>query len=73
MALSAGDGGAGNRFILVGLGISALASAVIQYLLSRTSTTSAQTLTHWLAGSLSTANWDRISLLALLLLCTDQR
>lgn len=68
MALSAGDGSAGNRFILVGLGISALGSAFIQYLLSRTSTTSAQTLTHWLAGSLSTANWDRISLLALLLL-----
>lgn len=58
----------GNRFILVGLGLSALASALIQYLISRISTSSAQTLTHWLAGSLSLANWERISLLALFLL-----
>lgn len=63
----AGPGTAGNRFVLVGLGISAAAGAFIQYVLSRTSTTSAQTLAHWLAGSLSTANWDRISLLLLLL------
>lgn len=68
MLLSAGDSSAGNRFILVGLGISALAGAFIQYVLSRVSTTSSATLTHWLAGSLSMANWDRISLLALLLL-----
>ncbi|WP_421084504.1 FecCD family ABC transporter permease [Rothia nasimurium] len=65
LGLSAGDSGAGNRFILVGLGISALSGAFIQYVLSRVSTSNAQTLTHWLAGSLSTANWTRISLLAI--------
>lgn len=68
MLLSLKDSSAGNRFILVGLGISALAGSFIQYVLSRVSTTSSATLTHWLAGSLSMANWERISLLALLLL-----
>lgn len=61
------NGAAGNRFVLMGLGISAAAAAFIQYVLSRTSTTTAQTLAHWLAGSLSTANWNRITLLCLLL------
>ena len=68
MLLSAGDTGAGNRFILMGIGISALASSVISYLMSRVSSSDAQTATLWMSGSLSNANWNRISILSLTLL-----
>lgn len=67
MLLSAGDNSAGNRFILMGIGISALAGSIITYLMSRISTGNAQTAAHWMTGSLSSANWDRISTLTLIL------
>lgn len=68
MLLSAGDSSAGNRFILMGIGISALAGSIITYLISRTSTGNAHTATLWMTGSLSNANWNRIETLALALL-----
>lgn len=64
MLLSASDSRAGNRFILIGLALSALCAAAIQYLLSRSSTATAQSLVHWMSGSLSSASWARIGLLA---------
>lgn len=67
MALSAGSGSVGNRFILMGIGISALASAIISYLLARMELNSAQAASVWMTGSLSIANWDRIRILALVL------
>lgn len=67
MLLSAGDTGAGNRFILMGIGISALAGSIITYLMSRISTGNAQTAALWMTGSLSNANWDRVSTLSLTL------
>lgn len=68
MLLSAGDSGAGNRFILMGIGVSALASSVISYLMSRVSSSDAQSATLWMTGSLSNANWNRISILVTVLL-----
>lgn len=68
MLLSVGDAGADNRFILMGIGVSALASSAISYLMSRISATDAQAATLWMTGSLSAANWNRISLLLAALL-----
>lgn len=65
MLLSAGDNSAGNRFILMGIGISALAGSIITYLMSRISTNNAQTATLWMTGSLSPANWERITALSI--------
>ncbi len=68
MLLSAGQGSVGNRFILMGIGVAALGSAVVSYLMSRTSTNTAQAAAVWMTGSLSIANWNRITIL-LILLC----
>ncbi len=63
MMLSSGRGNVGNRFILMGIGVSALAGSIINYLLSRMDLNSASSAALWMTGSLSSANWDRISIL----------
>lgn len=68
MLLSLGQGSVGNRFILMGIGIAALASAVVNYLLTRIDINSAQSAMVWMTGSLSVANWDRIGMI-LIALC----
>lgn len=52
----------GGRFILTGLGISVLAIAVTNYLLSRMSVYQAADAAIWLTGSLGAASWQRIGL-----------
>lgn len=68
MMLSAGHGGVGNRFILMGIGVAALGNAVVNYLLTRIDINSAQSAMVWMTGSLSVANWERI-LILLIALC----
>ncbi|WP_269928363.1 FecCD family ABC transporter permease [Kocuria massiliensis] len=66
--LSAGrDGLVGNRFVLIGLGVAVLAVALANYLLSRVNIYKAADAAIWLTGSLSSANWSRITMLAVVL------
>lgn len=67
MVLAHGSGNVGNRFILMGIGISALSGAVINYLLARMELNSAQSAAVWMTGSLSIANWSRITILLIIL------
>ena len=62
-----GAGGAGavdDRFVLVGLGVAAGFTAVIQYLLSRMESQQAGDAMHWLVGSVAGATWPRAAVLA---------
>ena len=62
-----GAGGAGavdDRFVLVGIGVAAALTALVQYLLSRMETQQAGDAMHWLVGSLSGATWPRVGVLA---------
>jgi len=64
------DGGAGTRFILIGIGMAAMLHSVIAYVLSRAGQWEWQEATRWINGSLNGATWDRTlpALLALVLL-----
>ncbi|MCP3425433.1 iron ABC transporter permease [Rothia sp. AR01] len=62
-----GRGSAGNRFVLVGLGLAVLAAALTNYVLSRISIYQASDAAIWLTGSLGQANWGRIQLLGVVL------
>ena len=54
---------AGQRMVLVGIGIAALLSSVIQLVMTRTSIQDAQAALVWLTGSLARATWPVIGLL----------
>lgn len=56
---------AGQRMVLAGIGMAALLSSVIQYVMTRTSIYDAQAALVWLTGSLNRATWELIALLAL--------
>lgn len=56
------------RFVLVGIGLSFIGVAVINYLLTRADIYSAASATLWLTGSLSSVTWDTVSPLAVALL-----
>jgi iron complex transport system permease protein len=60
--------GAGYRLVLVGVGVAAALSAVVQYLFTRADVWDAQLVLRWLTGSVSGADWPTIRLLALFLL-----
>lgn len=64
------DGGAGTRFILIGIGVAAMLHSVIAYVLSRAGQWEWQEATRWLNGSLNGASWERTvpALLALVVL-----
>jgi iron complex transport system permease protein len=64
------DGGAGTRFILIGIGMAAMLHSVIAYVLSRAGQWDLQEATRWLSGSLNGVTWSRVlpALAALLLL-----
>ncbi len=63
------DGITGYRFVLIGIGVSAFCLAIVGYLLTRTSLTSARQALHWLTGSIGQAgDAENNSLLLLLLL-----
>lgn len=49
------DGITGYRFILIGIGMSAFATGITGYLLTRTSLTEAREALHWLTGSIGQA------------------
>ena len=53
------DGGAGTRFILIGIGMAAMLHSVIAYVLSRAGQWDLQEATRWLSGSLNGVTWER--------------
>ena len=55
---------AGQRMVLVGIGVAALLSSVIQFVMTRTSIQDAQAALVWLTGSLARATWPVIGLLS---------
>ncbi len=64
--LLAGRGGfAGARLILIGIGVGAMLSSVVTYILSRAAAWDLQTAMHWLAGSLNAATWSVVLPLAI--------
>lgn len=50
----------GYRFILVGIGVGALLSSVVSYMLTRVELQEAQAALLWVTGSLNSASWDRL-------------
>lgn len=56
--LSLGNGPAGARLILIGIGISALLAAVVTFVLARVELNSAQAARLWLTGSLNGRGWE---------------
>ncbi|WP_228282740.1 FecCD family ABC transporter permease [Brevibacterium atlanticum] len=70
-ALAFTNGAAGIRLILVGIGISSMLTALINWELTRAAQWDLQEALRWLAGSLNGANWDAVIpvLIALVLLC----
>lgn len=64
--LARGRGGTG--LILIGIGAAAFMQAVVTFLMSRADVSNAQELLVWLTGSLNSANWERVGILAVALL-----
>lgn len=64
--LARGRGGMG--LILIGIGAAAFMQAAVTFLLSRADFTNAQDIMVWLTGSLNSANWERVAILAVVLL-----
>ena len=58
----------GYRLVLVGIGLSAMAQAVVQYLLTRSDIQDAAVANVWITGSLNGRGWDQALPLALALL-----
>jgi iron complex transport system permease protein len=63
-ALAWRSGLSGYRFVLVGIGVAAVASAVVSYVLTRSAVTDVREAMVWLTGSLNGAGGDRLSVLA---------
>lgn len=59
--------GAGHRLVLVGVGLAAALTSVIQYLFTRADVWDAQLALRWMTGSVNGADWPTIRLLALVL------
>jgi iron complex transport system permease protein len=57
----------GYRLVLVGIGLSAMAQAVVQYLLTRSDIRDAAVANVWITGSLNGRGWDQALPLALAL------
>ncbi len=55
-----GGAASGHRIVLVGIAISALLLAMIDFLLSRARIQDAQEATRWLLGSLNTRGWEDV-------------
>jgi iron complex transport system permease protein len=58
----------GYRLLLIGIGLSAMAQAVVSYLLTRSSIQDAAVANVWITGSLNGRGWDQARPLALVLL-----
>ncbi|GAA4848639.1 iron chelate uptake ABC transporter family permease subunit [Luteimicrobium xylanilyticum] len=63
-ALAWRAGLSGYRFVLVGIGVAAVASAIVSYVLTRSAVTDVREALVWLTGSLNGAGGDRLSVLA---------
>lgn len=61
--LASGRGILGGRFILIGIGVSAMFDAVISYLLLRGRTWDIPAAMRWLSGSLNGSRWNEIPVL----------
>lgn len=59
------DGVVGARLILIGIGVGALLDSVVSYLLLQGSAYDVQSAMRWLTGSLNSAVWSQVPLLAL--------
>ncbi|MEU1377042.1 iron chelate uptake ABC transporter family permease subunit [Streptomyces triculaminicus] len=66
-ALAWKKGVQGNRFVLVGIAMAAILTAVIGYLLTKANLTDAARATTWMVGSLNGRDWDQVR--PLLLAC----
>ncbi|MFI8632199.1 FecCD family ABC transporter permease [Microbacterium sp. NPDC077663] len=58
------DGGAGARFILIGIGVAAIFNSVVAYVLSRAAEWDLQAAMRWITGSLNSASWNEVGPLA---------
>jgi iron complex transport system permease protein len=58
--LAVKDGGAGTRFILIGIGMAAMLESVISYVLSQAGQWDLQEALRWLTGSLNGVSWARV-------------
>ncbi|POH75058.1 FecCD family ABC transporter permease [Arthrobacter glacialis] len=65
-ALARGRGGSG--LILIGIGAAAFMQSAVTFLLSRADINNAQEIMVWLTGSLNSATWERVAILAVALL-----
>ncbi|MFJ6679594.1 FecCD family ABC transporter permease [Microbacterium sp. NPDC091382] len=52
------DGGAGARFILIGIGVAAIFNSVVAYVLSRAAEWDLQAAMRWITGNLNGASWN---------------
>lgn len=52
------DGGAGARFILIGIGVAAIFNSVVSYVLSRAAEWDLQAAMRWITGNLNGASWN---------------
>ncbi|MDO4909363.1 MAG: iron chelate uptake ABC transporter family permease subunit [Corynebacterium sp.] len=63
-------GGGGTRFVLIGIGVSAILSGVNSLLIVRASLQAAQTASVWMSGSFNATTWTQCSaLFAALIIC----
>lgn len=58
------DGLSGYRFVLIGIGVAFMTGAAVEYLLTRSEVREAQTAFVWIVGSVGSAGWDEIAILA---------
>ncbi|GHG66759.1 FecCD family ABC transporter permease [Streptomyces griseocarneus] len=63
-ALAWKKGVQGNRFVLVGIAMAAILTAVIGYLLTKANLTDAARATVWMVGSLAGRDWEQVGPLA---------
>lgn len=61
---SMGSGPVTTRIILIGIGVAAMLDAAITYTLSLAASWDVQAALQWLTGSLNSANWQSLTLLA---------
>jgi iron complex transport system permease protein len=59
---------AGQRLVLVGIGVAAALQALIQYVFTRVDEYEAQRVLRWLTGSVSSADWPTLRVLTLAML-----
>jgi len=60
-------GVAGDRFVLIGVAVGFMASALLGYLLTRSDVRDAQSAMVWMVGSLGSADWAQIAVAAVAL------